>query len=320
MRQFGRQQQVAAAHLVNADADFTGGGFDQPLHDIGRFRAAGTAIGVDRRGVGHNAVHQIVDRRDTIDAAHDAAAGHRLDCRAELRLIGAQIGPGFHLQRQDAALRIERQSGFGFHGAAVGIGLEGVAAFTRPLHRAAQMAGGVQAQRIFGIEEALHAEAAADIVGHDPHLFDRHLQDGLCQLAAHGGNALAAGGQREAFAFAILTQRGTHFHRRGCDSVLDDLQARHMRGAGNGGIGRRAIAHLPIEQAVRFGFRPDQGCIRRKRGSDAGDGGQFFIIHENGFGTGAGRLAAFGDNKGDTIAHKAHAIIGQQHARGFHVT
>ena len=93
-----------------------------------------------------------------------------------------------------------------------------------------------------------------------------------------------------------------------------------MCGAGNGGIGRRAIAHLPIEQAVRLGFRPDQRRAGSQRGFDAGHGGQFFIIHENGFGTGAGRLAGFGDNKGDTITHEAHAIIGQQHARRFHLT
>ena len=54
--------------------------------------------------------------------------------------------------------------------AAMRVGQERLAALAGPLHRAAQLARGVAGQRVLGVEEQLHAEAAADIGGDDAEL------------------------------------------------------------------------------------------------------------------------------------------------------
>src|SRR3546814_7297223 len=52
-------------------------------------------------------------------------------------------------------------------GAAMGIGQEGFRPLRGPLHRPAERAGGEHGQHLFGVDEDLHAEAAADIAGDD---------------------------------------------------------------------------------------------------------------------------------------------------------
>ena len=120
---------------------------------------------------------EIVDRRDAIDTAHDLATGDGLDGRAELRLIGAKVGPGLHCQRGDQAIGIESQFGIADHRAPVGVGLKGIAAFAGPFHRPAKRAGGVKDEGIFSVDEGLHAETAADIASDDTYLLGRDLEN-----------------------------------------------------------------------------------------------------------------------------------------------
>ena len=174
-------------------------------------------------------MNKIVNGRDAIDAAHDAAAGHGLDGGAILRLIGTKIGPGFHHKRSDQAIGIKPQLGLGHHGAAMGIGLEGVAALPGPFHWLAKLFGGVEDERIFGIDEGFHAETAADIAGDDLHLVGRGFQDRPGQHGAHPGDALAAGGQGEHAGLRIIfAQRGAYFHAGWGDAVLHDAQGSDM--------------------------------------------------------------------------------------------
>ena len=131
VRQFCRFQQIAPPDFIHRHSNLARRRFQQPLHDIGAFRASGTAIGVHRRGIGKDAVHRIVDRGNIIHPADDAPACQSLNRRAKLRLISAKVRPCFHLQRGDFAIAVKGQRRICLHGAAMRIRLKGIRAFAR---------------------------------------------------------------------------------------------------------------------------------------------------------------------------------------------
>ena len=310
MRQLVGAQQVDAADVGGAAAGLARRLLQQPLHDVGRFGAPGAAVGVDRGGVRHHAAHAVVDRRDAVDAADDLAAGHRLDRRPELRLIGAEIGQRVDLEREDTAIGVERELRIGGHRPAVGVALEGIAALAGPLDRAAEGAGGVEHQRIFGIGPDLHAEAAADVAGHDPNLRGLHPQH-LGEHGAHAGDALAAGVEMH---HAVLEppDRGADLHRGGGDAVLDDGQPRDVRRARERRVGRGRVAGVPVEHRVRRRVGPDLRRAVGHRLVKRGDRGQLVEVDLDRLHALPRRLAALRDDEGDGVADEAHGVAGEE--------
>ena len=58
-----RRDEIAPAQFGGRDTEAARGEIDQPLERIGRLRPAGAAIGVDRHGVGEDALDRDMDRR-----------------------------------------------------------------------------------------------------------------------------------------------------------------------------------------------------------------------------------------------------------------
>jgi len=58
--------EIAHPEFRRIDAHFTRRYFDQPFDNESRFRPAGAAIGIDRRGVGVDAVDLTIDRGDVV--------------------------------------------------------------------------------------------------------------------------------------------------------------------------------------------------------------------------------------------------------------
>ena len=78
----------------------------------------------------------------------------------------------------------------------------------RPLHRAAEFLRGAQHERVLVIDEGLHAEAAADVLGHDAQLRFVDAEDVLGDAGAHAVHALAAGVERVFAARLVVARRG----------------------------------------------------------------------------------------------------------------
>ena len=319
VRQLLRRQQVLRADFVDADARLLRGGLDHALHDVGRLRPPRAAIGVGGRGVGDDAVHQIVNGRKAVDAAHDAAACEGLDRGAELRLIGAEVGPGLHAQRQDHAVFVQRDLRIGLHRAAGRVGLEGIAALAGPLHRPPKGARRMQDEAVFGVDKALHAETAADIAGDEPKAFRLHLHHGLGKVPMHACDALAADGEGKAGLLIIFADRASDLHRHRRDLVLHEVALGDVGGFCKGCIHRLGVADLPVEQLVRWGRLPHLLRAACQRGIDVVNGGQVFIVDHHRFGSAPCGLARLGNDEGDAVADEARVVAGEEIARGLNV-
>ena len=89
---------------IRRDADFARRGIDQPLDHIGRLRPPGAAIGIDRHGVGEDAAHAHLARRDVVNARRHAGADER-DERRIAGQIGAHVGDEVDIEREEAPVR-----------------------------------------------------------------------------------------------------------------------------------------------------------------------------------------------------------------------
>ena len=179
-----RGDQVLPPQVGGIAAEQARRRLDGALGDVVGLGLAGAAIGVDRHGVGEDAAHIDGDRRDVVDAAMRRRGGDGRRTGTVAREIGAEVGDHRHVERQDAARRIEREPGRGRDVAALGAGDELLGALGDPADGPAELARRPQQQHPFGIEEVLHAEAAADIGRMKLDALQRHLEDELGELAA----------------------------------------------------------------------------------------------------------------------------------------
>ena len=168
---------------------------------------------------------------------------------------------------------------------------------------------------VFGIYEALHAEAAADIMGDDADLLGGDVEHVLGEDVADADDALAADGEGVAMGGVELAECGADFHGGRCNAVLDDAQAGDMGGGREGGAGGGAVPDLPVEELVGAGLGPDEGGLRIEGGLDGGGGGEVGVIDLDGVDAGAGGFAGFGDDEGHLVPDEADTVLGQHGAR-----
>ena len=184
--------EVLAAERRRILAELARRHLHQALDDEGRLRAARAAIGVDRRGVGVDAVDLAVDRRDVVLARQQRRVEIGRHAGREGREIGAEIGLGLHAQAEDLALVVDRHLGVGDVVAAMRVGEEGLGAVGGPLHRPADLLRRPDADRLFGVDEDLRAEAAAHVGRDHAQLVLRRDADEGRQHEARDVRVLAA--------------------------------------------------------------------------------------------------------------------------------
>ena len=174
---------------------------------------------------------------------------------------------------------VERQRRLGHMIAAMGVGQEGFAAFGGPFHRPAHALGRPQADGLFGIDEDLGAEAAADIGrDHAQFVLGRDLHEGREHQPRHM-RVLAGGRQREdAAAGIVFADRRARLHRIGDQPVVDEVEFDHVRGLGEGGFGRRFVAQFPFIDRVARRLVVNLRRARLLRIFHGHDGRQFLVI------------------------------------------
>ena len=225
-----RRHHVAAAQLHPVNPGLERGGVNQPLDDVVALRPPGAAVGVHWHRVGEHADHVGVDRLEAIDAGQHLGARHRRDHRRVVGQVGAHVGDVAYPHRQELAVLVQRDLTLHDVVAAVRVGQERLAALAGPLHRTAQLAGGVAGQRVLGVQEQLHAEAAAHVGRDDAEPVLGHVEHGAGQHAFDAPAALGVGVQGPAPARrVVLGDGGAGLHAGDDDAVVDHRQARDVR-------------------------------------------------------------------------------------------
>ena len=194
----GGGDHVAAAECDAVDAHLARRGIDQPFDDVVALRPPGPAIGVDRDGVGERAEHVGVDGLEVVDAGEDLRPGAGRDERRVVRQVRPHVGDVADAHGEERAVLVERQLTLPDVVAAVRVRQERLAPLARPPDGAAELAGGVADQDLLGIQEQLHAEAAAHVGGHDADAVLVDVEDGLGEHRLDAPAALRVGVEREA--------------------------------------------------------------------------------------------------------------------------
>ena len=244
-------KDVLAPQLQRIDAELARSEIDAALDQVIRLGLAGAAIGVDRRRVGEHAAGLEGDQRNVVDAAHRARHRHGRHDRRHRRDIGAEIGENFGLERQEAAIAVERQAGADQAVAAMDGSGKILAAIADPRDRAAEAARRPQHQHPFRIEHVLHAEAAADVGNADAKLVPADAKHAVGEQVADRVRAGGRGGQMQTAARRIeLAQRTARLHRRGDDAVVDQFAFDDMGGVADRGFHRADLAAVELERDV----------------------------------------------------------------------
>ena len=175
----------------------------------------------------------------------------------------------------------------------------------------------MQQADIFGKQHALHAERAADLAGQD---VDRLGVDteAIGDLRAHAADALRTDIKRKAAA-VISRDRGARLHRVHHHAAVQKLQARDMRGRGEGGIDRGGVAEMIVERNVAGHVVVKQRSALARRVFGRYDGGERIDVDLDRFGGVLRGKDGLGDDAGDRIADIAHLVFRQRAApRLFH--
>ena len=188
---------LGANHVMPAQRDAVDAGLarglvHQALHDVDRFGPARAAVGADRGGVGQDRLEVEINGLDVIDAGLYPGADQQLNGHTGAGGIGAHIGQRVHAQGQNPAIRCQRQLGLAVDIAARGAAEKLFAAVSDPFHWAFQRPGTPGRHRVFRVNAAFHAKAAADVTHRHPHLVARQAQDVFAQGGLDAGWHLGA--------------------------------------------------------------------------------------------------------------------------------
>ncbi len=247
--------------------------------------------------------------RNVVDAGRHADAEPGNIGRVA-REIGAHVGDDVEIEREEAALVVEREPRGGDIVAAVAVAEEMLGALAYPFHRPAQPLGGNRGERIFAIGKQLGAEAAADVGRHHTHAVGRDAQHVVADDVADDVAALAA--ERERIALAVVF--GDHaagIHVVGHQPLIDDGQLDRARGLRERGLGGVRIAQLSLEGEIVRPVGPHTRRTWRERGHGADHMRQRLPVDRDRLSGVLRRGEAIGDHEGDGVADMAHHVLGQ---------
>ena len=308
--------EVLAAELGRVLAGLARGHLDQPLHDEGRLRAARTAIGVDGRGVGVDAVDLAIYGADVVLTRQQRGVEIGRNGRGERGEISAEVGLGLGSQRQDLAARVERQLGRRHVVAAVRVREKRFRPIGHPFHGTSDLLGGPQAHRLFRVDEDLGAEAAADVRGdHAQLVLGRDADEGRQHQPRHM-RVLAGGPKREALlAGVVVADGGARLDGVGDQPVVDEVDPRDVLGGREGGIDLGLVAEVPLVDGVVGRLGVDLRLTGILRGRHVDGGRQHLVVDGDLLGRVLGLRQRLGDDDCNVIADVAHLALGQRGMR-----
>ena len=183
-----------------------------------------------------------------------------------------------------------------------------VGAPLRPLDRPLQLAGEQAARGQIRVRRDLVPEAAADVLGDEAELVERHAQRRAHPDRRHAGHLVVAVQRELARAAIVLDQRGRALERGGGEAVEVELLDLHDAV----GSLQRAVDVAPVERArpddVRAGVVVEQGgaVVLRPAGVDDHVKRLVLDLHQVGGVTGAlPRLGDHGDHRLADVADAA---------------
>ncbi len=286
---------------------------DQALDDIGRLGAAGAAIGIDRHGIGIGAAQSHIGDRDVVNARRHADAEPR-DIGRVARQIRAHVSDDIEIEREEAALVVERHARGGDVVAALAVAEEMLAALGHPFHRLPRAFRRHRRQRIFAIGKELGAEAAADIGRDDPHLVRRDLEHLAANDVADDVAALAADGERVAIAI-VLGDDAAGVEIVGDQPLIDQRDFHLVCRLGEGAARGFLIADGGLESEIARPIRPDLRGAGFERRHGADHVRQRLPVDGDGLGGVFGLGERVGNDEGNGVADVADDIARQNRIR-----
>ena len=176
--------EIAAPEIHRIDTKIPGGYVKKPFAKKISLETPRSAIGADRRFVGHHHVRFQIDVGNAVRPRHELCHVARAD-RPVGTVISAGIDPYFAPQPQDRAVARTGDLYIAIHFAGMPRCQQMLAPVFDPFHRASGMAGGTGNEEIFRKEFASCPKAATDVI------LD-HL-DGCLRQADHRGENFAVG-------------------------------------------------------------------------------------------------------------------------------
>ena len=313
VRHRGRRNEVAPSNLRAVDAELIGRAVCKPLEHVTGLGPARAAKRIGRGGVREQAGHFHEDRRRTVTARQQRAVDRARNGRAECGDIGAEIGQGIDLEREETTVAIERELSMRQVIAPLIVGNKTFRPARDPAHGTAQPSRGPGDDPLLRIELALVAEAAAHVGrNHPQRAFGnaqllRHLPPdvvrGLCRRI-----------KREFLGLRLAHDRARLDCRAG-QAVVDEIERDHMRGGAECRAHGRLIASRPAEAHVAgcAGMQLRRSrCARRVR---IGDGDERLVLNLHAFGRVERLGKAFRHDRRDRLADVADLIARQRKAR-----
>jgi hypothetical protein len=308
------RDEVRAPHLVGGAAELPRDVVDEALDHVGRLRAPGAAVGVDRHRVRVVAADAHVRGRDVVDPRRHAGAQHR-DVGAVLRQIGPEVGLEVDPHGEEFSMRIEGHLGGHEVVAPLRVADEVLAPVCDPFHRALEPLGREGAEWVLPVDEGLGAEAAADIGRDDaqPLLLDLEAaRDGVLEGVA----ALGAEGDRPAPAAAVVlgdAVAGLEVVRH--EAVVDEPERNDPVGRREGFLGLLPIADRRVEGDVVRDVRPYRPDARRFRALDPDHGIEGLPFDLDRLRGVAGLKKRLGHHEDDSVADVAHGVGADERIR-----
>ena len=216
-----------------------------------------------------------------------------------------------HAQREEPALRVERELGLAHAIAAVLVGQQRLAAVAGPFHRPPEFFCQPEDEPVLGVRPPLGAESAAHVFRHDADAVLGDAEDIAGQLLADAVRVLRVRVQRVALlACVVAAQRAARLHVLRMDAA-DRVRALHdVRGTGKCSRRCRLVADLEDVADVVRALVPHRRRARLRGPRGVGHRGEIAVVERNQFGRVARLHEGLRNDRGHRIAHKAHARLG----------
>ncbi len=199
--------------------------------------------------------------------------------------------------------------------AALAVGEEGLLPVGGPLHRPAELPGREERQDLLGVEEDLHAEAAADVRRDQLQLIRLDPEDGA-ELRLQAEDALVAAVERQAAAVGIARGDGAaRLQGVDHDAIVDQLDARNLGSCGEGLGGAGLVAMHPVEAEVPGGLGMHHRRVGVERAVGIHQRRQCLEVELHQLGGVAGLIEGLGDDEDDRVADVAHPPAGEHRTR-----